>query len=308
MKIDADLKKQLKSQGYLPSRDGEHVAVRIITENGVLSTEQLAVLSDVAKTYGRNEITFTTRLTAEIPWIKYEDVDAVKEIFAKNDIVTGGTGKKVRPIVGCKGTYCVFGLYDTQAFTKKLHKLFYEGYRDVDFPHKVKIAVGGCPNNCVKPDLNDIGLVGQRSPLFNNDLCRGCKKCQIELTCPVGAPKVVDGKLQIDPTKCNSCGRCSYKCPFKAVTPAEPALKIYIGGRWGKEFCRGIALDGQYSQEEAVKTIEKVMLLFKQEGYFGERFASVVTRLGADNVKKMLEGDDLLNRKDEILATPVKVK
>lgn len=36
------------------------------------------------------------------------------------------------------------------------------------------------------------------------------------------------------------------------------------------------------------------MLLFKQEGYFGERFASVVTRLGADNVKKMLEGDEAL--------------
>ncbi len=83
MNIDANLKKELKSQGYLPSRDGEHVAVRVITGNGVLSTEQLQVVSDVAKTYGRNEVTFTTRLTVEIPWIKYEDVDAVKEIFAK---------------------------------------------------------------------------------------------------------------------------------------------------------------------------------------------------------------------------------
>lgn len=308
MNIDANLKKQLKSQGYLPSRDGEHVAVRIITGNGVLSTEQLAVVSQVAKTYGRNEVTFTTRLTVEVPWIKYEDVDAVKDIFDKNGIVTGGTGKKVRPLVSCKGTYCVFGLLDTQAFTKRLHELFYVGYREVDFPHKVKIAVGGCPNNCVKPDLNDIGLVGQRKPIFHNELCRGCKKCQIELTCPVGAPKVVDGKLRIDPEICNSCGRCSYKCPFKAVTPAEPALKIYIGGRWGKQYCRGIALDGVYTQDEAVKMIEKVMLLFKQEGYFGERFAVVVNRLGADNVKKMLEGDDLLNRKEEILAMLVKTK
>ena len=31
-------------------------------------------------------------------------------------------------------------------------------------PHKFKIAVGGCPNNCVKPDLNDLGIVGQRVP------------------------------------------------------------------------------------------------------------------------------------------------
>lgn len=33
MNIDANLKKELKSQGYLPSRDGEHVAVRVITGN-----------------------------------------------------------------------------------------------------------------------------------------------------------------------------------------------------------------------------------------------------------------------------------
>lgn len=308
MKIDANLKKELKSQGYLPSRDGEHVAVRVITGNGTLDSEKIAAVSEVAKKYGRNEVAFTTRLTVEVPWIKYEDVDAVKAYFAEKGIVTGGTGKKVRPLVGCKGTYCVFGLYDTQALTRRLHEMFYEGYRDVDFPHKVKIAVGGCPNNCVKPDLNDIGLVGQRSPVFHSELCRGCKKCQIEATCPVGAPKVVDGKLQIDRTICNSCGRCSFKCPFKAVTPAEQKLKIYIGGRWGKQFCRGIELDGQYTEEEAIKTIEKVMLLFKQEGFFGERFASVVQRLGADNVKKMLQGDDLLNRKAEILAMPVKTK
>ena len=27
-------------------------------------------------------------------------------------------------------------------------------------PAKFKIGVGGCPNNCVKPTLNDIGIVG----------------------------------------------------------------------------------------------------------------------------------------------------
>lgn len=45
MKIDATLKKELKSQGYLPSRDGEHVAVRVITGNGTLSTEEMAAVS-----------------------------------------------------------------------------------------------------------------------------------------------------------------------------------------------------------------------------------------------------------------------
>lgn len=44
------------------------------------------------------------------------------------------------------------------------------------------------------------------------------------------------------------------------------------------------------------------MLLFKAYGEPKERFADTVTRLGFDEVKKMLMSDELLERKDEILA------
>lgn len=238
MKPDAEARKKLKADGYLPSRDGEHVAVRVITGNGVMTASDMQTLCRVAETYGRGEMAFTTRLTVEIPWIRYEDVDAVREIFAQGGIATGGTGRKVRPLVSCKGTYCVFGLLDTQALTARLHKMFYEGYRSVELPHKFKIAVGGCPNNCVKPDLNDVGLVGQRSPVFSEEKCRGCKKCQVEQACPLGAAKLKDGKAEIDRILCNSCGRCSEKCPFGAIEAGESGCRIYIGGRWGKQIRR----------------------------------------------------------------------
>ena len=78
-------------------------------------------------------------------------------------------------MVSCKGTTCVFGLYDTQALAKEIHQRFYVEYHDVVLPHKFKIAVGGCPNNCVKPDLNDLGIVGQRVPMLDAGKCRGCK-------------------------------------------------------------------------------------------------------------------------------------
>ena len=78
--------------------------------------------------------------------------------------MTGGTGAKVRPVVSCKGTTCQYGLIDTFALSKKIHERFYVGYHDVVLPHKFKIAVGGCPNNCVKPNLNDMGIIGQRIP------------------------------------------------------------------------------------------------------------------------------------------------
>ena len=51
------------------------------------------------------------------------------------------------------------------------------------------------------------------------------------------AARVVDGKLIIDKEKCNNCGRCVGKCPFKAVDDGIYGYKVYIGRTAGKENC-----------------------------------------------------------------------
>ena len=58
---------------------------------------------------------------------------------------------------------------------------------------KFKIAVGGCPNNCVKPDLNDLGIIGQK--VHGLEKCRGCKICRVEKNCPINVAKVVEQEL-----------------------------------------------------------------------------------------------------------------
>ena len=97
-------------------------------------------------------------------------------------------------------------------------KRFYKGYRAYKLPHKFKIAVGGCPNNCVKPNLNDLGIIGQRIPTYDASLCKGCKKCSVAEACPNGAPKLVDGVMQIDKDICKNCGRCVGHCRFDSIT------------------------------------------------------------------------------------------
>ncbi|MDF2685464.1 MAG: putative nitrite and sulfite reductase subunit [Clostridia bacterium] len=165
--ITAEDRKRVKSMGFLSNKDGEHFSVRLITENGVMTAEQMRNVCEMAEKFGNGNISFTTRLTVELPGIKYEDIDAVRENAAKANIATGGTGAKIRPVVACKGTVCVFGLIDTQGLATEIHKRFYEGYIDVKLPHKFKIAVGGCPNNCVKPSLNDFGIIGQN--IYNKE-------------------------------------------------------------------------------------------------------------------------------------------
>lgn len=294
---------RVKAMGFLHNRGTEdEFSGRVVTENGTLTADQLCCVHEVAKKFGSGTVAFTTRLTLEIPGIHYGDIPAVQEYLAREGLVTGGTGAKVRPVVSCKGTVCQYGNADTQGLARRIHKAFFEGYGDVKLPHKFKIAVGGCPNNCVKPSLNDVGITALNAPLYNPDKCAGCGKCGVEAACPMGAAKLTDGKLAIDPARCNSCGRCVSKCYREAMEGGRRCFRVFIGGRWGKEIQRGAALSRTYSEEELFPLIEKVILFYREQGKPGERLGTLVQRVGLEAVEAALSGDGLLARKQEILA------
>ncbi len=286
--------KRVKGLGCLQDkRYGDVFNVRVITRNGKITADEHRAVAEAAERFGSGEITMTTRLTMEIQGVPYDNIDPLIAYLAENNLETGGTGSLVRPVVSCKGTTCQYGLIDTFGLSEKLHDRFYEGYHHVTLPHKFKIAVGGCPNNCVKPDLNDLGIIGQRVPLFDFSKCRGCKKCQVETGCPIKAAKLEDGMLKVDNEACNGCGRCKGKCPFGVTEEYTDGYKIYIGGRWGKKIANGRPLDKLFtSEEEVLDTVERAILFFRDEGMTGERFADTVNRLGFDYVQdKLLHGN-----------------
>lgn len=300
--ISAADEKRVKALGFLSNKGTDNFSGRIITVNGKITAAQQKCIGEAAEKFGNGIVTFTTRLTIEVQGIPYDKIEDFRAYIAKEGLVTGGTGSLVRPVVACKGTTCQYGLLDSFGLSEEIHERFYEGYRTVKLPHKFKIAVGGCPNNCVKPDLNDLGIIGQRIPEFDEDCCNGCKKCSVEAACPVGAAKVVDGILEIDQDVCNNCGRCVGKCHFDAIEDGSYGYKIYIGGRWGKKVAQGQALSRVFtSKEEALDVIEKAILLFREQGQTGERFAKTIERIGFENVEKQLLANDLLDRKQDIL-------
>ncbi len=277
--------------------------VRVITVNGKLTADKLAAVAQAAKQFGKGEAAMTSRLSIEIQGVPCDNIEPMRAFLAEHGLQTGGTGPKVRPVVSCKGTTCQYGLIDTFGLSEKIHKQFYEGYRTVRLPHKFKIAVGGCPNNCVKPNLNDIGIVGQRVPVVDLSKCKGCKKCQIEALCPVKVAKLTDGKIVIDPEKCKHCGRCVGKCPFQVSDQYIDGYRVYLGGRWGKDFAHGKPMDTLFATEEEVLSIvEKAILLFRDQGVAGERLSDTLERIGFENACRLLESDELLARKDEILS------
>lgn len=299
---------RVKALGFLHNKGTNCFNGRILTRNGRLTAKESACIAQAAEKFGDGHVVNTVRLTVEVSGIPYEKIEDFRAFLAKEGLETGGTGAKVRPIVSCKGTTCQYGLCDTYALSEKIHEYIYHGYNKVMLPHKFKIAVGGCPNNCAKPDLNDLGIIGQLIPQYSETLCKGCKKCQVKDACPVGASKIVDGVLKIEEEKCNHCGRCVGKCPFQAIPEGKYAYKIYVGGRWGKKIACGQALNTLlYSEKEVFDVIERAILLFKEQGYAGERFSDTIARIGFEKTEDCLLHGDLLERKAEILAAPIYV-
>lgn len=283
---------RVKGLGFLRDKTtADCFNARVITRNGKITAQEARAIAEAAEKFGSGEVAMTSRMTIEIQKIPFANIQPLTAFLAEYGLEVGGTGPKVRPIVSCKGTTCHFGLIDTFGLSEAIHQRFYKGYHEVKLPHKFKIAVGGCPNNCVKPDINDLGIIGARAPIFDASQCKGCKKCGVAEACPIGAAALKEGKLEIG-ANCNLCGRCLGKCPFGAVTHAGEGYRIFIGGRWGKKVARGVPLNKVFtSKEEVLDTIEKAILLFRDQGIAGERFGDTIARLGFEAVEHQLLGE-----------------
>ena len=172
---DFALLEDIASEAFMPLSYGGGVttveqAARLFHigfEKVILNTaliDRPELVRELAERFGSGKVVPTVRMTLEVVGIPYERIDEAVHFGAQRGLRFGGTGAKVRPVTSCKGTTCVFGMYDTQAVAREIHEKYYLGWDQVALPHKFKIAVGGCPNSCVKPSLNDFGIEGRRTP------------------------------------------------------------------------------------------------------------------------------------------------
>ena len=285
----------VKGRGFLQNRGTECFSGRVVSVAGQFSPDALRTIADCAEKFGSGKVVFTSRLSAEIVGIPFDKIPEAEAFLESRELHFGGTGAKVRPVVACKGTTCIYGNIDTQALAKKIHDKFYLGLADVKLPHKFKIGVGGCPNSCMKPSLNDVGVEGIKLSSFDEAKCRTCKTCLVKESCPSRAVSESNGAIVIDKTKCTRCGVCVGKCPFGAVPKeAESACRVYVGGTWGKSWRMGTLLSGVYSPDEVLDLIEKIMLWYKENGLPKERLGAAIDRLGVDSLEAFISTGELL--------------
>jgi len=66
-------------------------------------------------------------------------------------------GKALRTVKTCVGSeWCRFGTQDSTQMGIDLEKTFWKMWA----PHKVKLAVSGCPRNCAESGIKDVGIIG----------------------------------------------------------------------------------------------------------------------------------------------------
>ena len=77
-------------------------------------------MAELAEHFGSGKVVPTVRMTLEVVGIPYERIDEAVAFGRERGLRFGGTGAKVRPVTACKGTTCVFGMYDTQAVAREV--------------------------------------------------------------------------------------------------------------------------------------------------------------------------------------------
>jgi nitrite reductase (NADH) large subunit len=87
--------------------------------------------------------------------IKKEDLPAVWKAL---DMPSGHAyAKALRTVKTCVGSeWCRFGTQDSTAMGKSLERAMWR----MQAPHKVKLAVSGCPRNCAESGIKDVGVIG----------------------------------------------------------------------------------------------------------------------------------------------------
>ena len=122
---------------------------------GVTTAAQLRRIADVVDKYQIPTVKVTGGQRIDLLGVKKSDLP---KVWADLAMPSGHAyAKALRTVKTCVGSeWCRFGVQDSTQMGIDLERAFASMYA----PHKVKLAVSGCPRNCAESGIKDVGVIG----------------------------------------------------------------------------------------------------------------------------------------------------
>jgi sulfite reductase (ferredoxin) len=146
--------------------DDEHFMLRIRSDGGILTADQLRAIADVSRTYARDTADITDRQNVQLHWVRIEDVPAIwsrlEAVGLSTNEACGDTPRVVlgSPVAGVAADEIVDG---TPA-VREIVRRYVGDPRFSNLPRKFKSAVSGSPRQDVAHEINDVSFVGVVHP------------------------------------------------------------------------------------------------------------------------------------------------
>ncbi|MBY6153876.1 nitrite reductase large subunit NirB [Vannielia litorea] len=123
---------------------------------GMTYANELRAIADAADKYGA-AVKVTGGQRIDLLGVKKEDLPGIWYDLNEAGMVSGHAySKGLRTVKTCVGSdWCRFGTQDSTGLGIKLEKKLWGSWT----PHKVKLAVSGCPRNCAEATCKDVGII-----------------------------------------------------------------------------------------------------------------------------------------------------
>jgi anaerobic sulfite reductase subunit C len=279
-KIDLN---NLKTGGFIKERGKDLFTVRLRVPGGKLPVIRMRKIAEVAEKHGIEFVHLSVRQSVELLHVNYKEFNGLVTDLEGAGQKVASCGARVRVPTACGGCeYNPNGLMDAQASAFEVdEKLF---GTDTDH-HKFKISFSGCPIDCFKSYLNDVGFQGVAYPALNMNECISCGLCA--KNCGTGAIKMgADAKPVFYPAECLYCGDCIKGCPTEAWTAAKSGYLVRIGGKGGHNPTLGTMFALFLPAENVVNFLKEVLSWYKEKavGLGRTRIGDIIIKEGPDSL------------------------
>ncbi len=266
----------LKSGGFIKQTQENLFTVRLRCPGGRLTSQQLHKAAEIAEKYGRGEVHTSLRQSIEVPYVHYENFDAVAASLKEINWSVASCGPRIRVPTACAGcTYNPNGLMDTQTMCAEVDKRY---FGTATTHHKFKMSFSGCPIDCPRSREMDLGFQGIVEPQLVEGLCNACGLCVAN--CDEKALTMVHDLPLRDVNKCIYCGDCVKVCPLDAMIVGRRGWLVRVGGKHGRHPLFAYEVAQFVSDQQCYSIIEKTMEWYKANATGRERIGGIFIRIG----------------------------